>query len=302
MSKTSSYLAAARPLRFALLSNATFSTACAVAAFTSASSLGAHFAGAPSLVFQILAGGLVVFAASLVWQATRPNPPLFAVAMTIVQDALWVVGSVILATTVGGRFSELGLALFIGVGVVVAVLGAAQAWGLARLVREPDRSLDTTHRYELFADVDVPADDLWPVVSDLGAIHRFSASLVSSEQVGASGPGARRTCRNAAGACWSEEVVAWDEGRSLRLRFVSDEADFPFPMHPMIGGWRLDSLGPAQTRVTVWWSFRTRPVWAAPLIAAMLDRGARSDMTAVIRSMARAASRPVAGAPVAEVG
>lgn len=86
--------------------------------------------------------------------------------------------------------------------------------------------------------------------------------------------------------------MGWQPGSGLDLKFRVDDPGFPLPMKPMVGGWRLDDRGADGTRVTVWWSFTTRPVWAAPLMVPLMDARMQGSMAKVIRSMGLAASAP----------
>lgn len=285
------YRSNGRLLRGALLFNATFSTLCAAYSFVHAAPLGAHFAGVPPFVFLALGAGLLLFAASLVRDATRENLPLFSVGATIMMDLGWVVGSVVLWAIFGDAWDATAVQLTAGVGAVVGSVAIAQFAGLAALARERDQSLGTTTRYEVTRVVDAPRDAMWSVVSDLRAIHAYAPNIVASNVDDDATPrsGVVRRCASRTGDRWAERVTDWNEGESLGFRFMADgEAEFPFPMNPMLGGWRLVPEGPDKTRVTVWWSFTTKPRWAGSLLLPMLDRSIRPDMARVIDSMAAA--------------
>lgn len=276
-------------LRTALLFNATFSSACAVGALWIADAPGLPLGADAPLALRGLAAGLFGFVLFLGWQVSRlarPNPPLFFVGLTILMDELWVIGSGVLLLFVHDDWQPLHLWVVAGVAAVVALAATAQWAGLARFIREPDPSLGTRHRYELEVTVDADVAAYWAVLSDLGAIADHAADLRRSEVEG-HGVGAVRSCANAAGQRWSEEVTRWDpSAHTIDLRFQSELPDFPMPMDPMIGGWQLEPAGAYRTRVTLWWSFTTKPAWAAPMIVALMDRGLRGGMVASIESMA----------------
>jgi len=281
-------------LRAALLFNATFSFACAVGALWIADVPGLPLGDDTPLALRGLAAGLLGFVLFLGWQVSRlgrPNPPLFFVGLTILMDEGWVIGSGILLLFVHDDWQSLHLWVVGGVAAVVALAATAQWVGLARFIREPEASLGTRHHYELEVIVDADVADYWAVLSDLGAIADHAADLRSSEVEG-HGVGAVRSCANAAGQHWSEEVTRWDPAaHTIDLRFRSELPDFPMPMDPMVGGWRLEPVGSYRTRVTLWWSFTTKPAWAAPMIVALMDRGLRGGMVASIHSMAAEARR-----------
>jgi len=281
-------------LRAALLFNATFSFACGVGALWIADAPGLPLGDDAPLALRSLAAGLFGFVLFLGWQVSRlgrPNPPIFFVGLTILMDELWVLGSGVLLVFVYGDWQPLHLGVVGGVAVVVALVATAQWIGLARFIREPDPSLGTRHRYELEVTVDADVAAYWTVLSDLGAIADHAADLRRSEVEG-QGVGAVRSCSNTADQHWSEEVTRWDpSAHALDLRFRTELPDFPMPMDPMVGGWRLEPVGSHRTRVRLWWSFTTQPAWAAPMIVALMDRTLRSGMVASIQSMAAEARR-----------
>lgn len=99
--------------------------------------------------------------------------------------------------------------------------------------------------------------------------------------------GATRHCASSKGERWAERCTAWEPGRALGLEFQSKEQGFPFPMDPMVGGWRLEPMAGNRSRVTVWWSFTTKPAGAELLIVPMMAGSIRRSFPKVIEAMAR---------------
>lgn len=253
------------------------------------STVGAWLGGVAPTSLTAIGASLLPFALSLVWQATRREPRLALALATVVADGLWVAGS---AVVVGvAPLSGLGTGIVAGVAAIVAALAAAQFSGIRRAVSAPDAVLGTDCHYRVSTDLALAPRDLWPVVADLGGIAAHAPQLQSSEVEGAE-VGAVRRCRSTRGDTWREEVTAWKEGEGFDMRFGTDEPRFPFPMAPMYGGWRVEQLAPGRTRVTVWWSFSTKPRWASPIIVALMDAGARRDMRAIIQSMGASIEGP----------
>lgn len=254
--------------------------------------LAPHFGDVPETWLRVVGALLAGFVPLLVVaarQASRAEPRVGVSLTAVALDFGWVVGSLALLPVALERFSPLGLELFAGVAVVVAALATLQWRGVGRLYAEPDRALGTTHRVAVTVDVDVPREALWPAIADLADIDQHLAGLAEAQLDGTPGVGAVRTCANTKGQRWSEEVTRWEPGRRLDLRFLSERDDFPYPLHPMIGGWLISELGADSCRATVWWSFTPRPRWLAPVMAPMLLSRVRPDMRATVRSMARSA-------------
>lgn len=203
-------------------------------------------------------------------------------------DMLWLLATLGLTPFAWTHFTSAGSALFFGVAFAVLALALLQWKGIDTLLREPDETMKTTHRVQFSAVVDVEPAAFWRTAADLGSIRDHLASLAESRLQGEPGVGAVRTCLNRRGQSWSEEVTQWIPGQQFSLRFLSDRPGFPFPMHPMLGGWKVAPCGSA-TRVTLWWSFTPRPRWLAPVIVTLLTSKVRPDMMATMKSMARSA-------------
>ena len=274
-------------LRVALLGNAAFSTLCAAVLTTSADRLSPHLS-APSSWLYALAAGLALFAVSLVWQATRTELSAFDALLTSLADLGWVLGSAILLLWMPDTFTSTGVMLIEGVGAFVLASAVAQLLGLRRLIAEPDPSRSTRCRVEVSVEVNASADRMWAVLADLPSIHRYSDGVAEStlRPGPPAGVGAVRQCVSTKGERWAERCTGWEPGRALDLEFLSQETGFPFPMSSMIGGWRLEPLSATASRVTVWWSFTTKPAWAELLIVPIMGRSAHKTFPAIIRAMA----------------
>ena len=276
-----------RLLRTALLGNAALSTACVVGLVTWIEPLTRELGvGAPWL--YALAAGLLGFVAMLVWQASRPQLDTADAMMTSLGDGAWVLGSAVVLVVQPEALTALGSELVAAVALGVGTAGVAQLFGIRRLIAEPDPGRSTRNRVEVVVDVEAEREAMWSVVADLGAIERFSPALASSfvRDGAAPGKGAVRECASDRGQRWAERVIDWQPGRSFEIDFLTEEPGFPFPMAPMVGGWRLESQGPSHTRVTLWWSFDTTPAWVAPLLVPLLARRMRRDFPPVVRAMA----------------
>jgi len=277
-------------LRVALLGNAAFSTLCAAVSTAAAETLAPHL-GAPPLWLYALAAGLALFAVMLVWQATRTVMNPLDALLTSVADLGWVLGSAVLLWQWPGSFTDKGVMLVEGVAAFVLVCAVAQLIGLRRLIAETDPALETRCRIEVGVEVEASAEQMWAVISDMPGIHRYAPGLAASALREGSEPGLGvvRQCKSTKGERWAERCIGWEPERRLDLEFQTREEGFPFPMDPMVGGWRIDALGKGGSRVTVWWSFTTKPAWAELLIVPPMARSLQKSFPSVIETMAREA-------------
>ena len=281
-------------LTWALGTNVAFSGLTALPLLGIPETLSPMMGDVPVWALRLVGAGLLGFIGLLlvaIRRARRPEPLADLALLIIVLDFGWVLGTLALTPVAWADFAPAGAALFWGVGAVVLAIAAAQWIGIDRLYAEADKSQGTTHRLAFSSVLDVPPKAVWPVLADLESIDQHLGSLANARLEGQPGVGAVRTCTNDGGQSWSEEVTGWVPGRSIDLSFLSDRPGFPFPMHPMRGGWILEPLGRG-ARLTVWWTFTPRPRALAPLLVTLLTVKAKSDMMNTMASMARAARAP----------
>jgi len=281
-------------LTSALGTNAAFSGLTALPLLGVPETLSPLMGDVPTVILRLIGAGLVGFIGLLlvaISRARRPEPRTGLALFIVLLDLGWVAGTLALTPMAASQFQPVGAGLFWGVGAVVLAIATAQWSGIGRVFAETDRRLGTTHRLAFSSVLDVPPKALWPVLADLESIDQHLGSLTDARLDGQPGVGAVRTCTNDKGQRWSEEVTGWVPGQSIDLRFLSDRPGFPFPMHPMQGGWTLEPEG-AGTRLMIWWSFTPRPKGLAPLLVALLAVKARPDMMATMASMARTARAP----------
>ncbi len=76
---------------------------------------------------------------------------------------------------------------------------------------------------EVSRDIPLPTADVWTALADISGVHRFHPSVSRSALLGEQpqGIGARRTCEFYDGNRIEEEVVRWEEGRSMEVEITA---------------------------------------------------------------------------------
>jgi hypothetical protein len=277
------------PLRAALLGNAAFSATSGLLLVTEAGVIAALLGSPPLWLVQAVGVGLLLFAALVAWTGTRVNIDPAAVVAVSAADSMWVLGSVIGLALGHAVVPSAGQAAIAAVAIAVGAFGAAQIWALLRASRVGAGQ----YRHCIVVDTPESPDALWAALIDLGEIARHARSLRSSflEPDPPAGLTAVRACEDRAGRRWREECRVSDEAREVHMRFVTEASDFPFPAATMSGGWAVEAV-PNGSRARIWWVFRPRLAWSAPLVLAALAWQARVAMPHVVGSMAGAAGEP----------
>ena len=279
-----------RPLRLVLLGNAFFSTACALLMQINPVLLGDLLGVQAPLIYRLIGVGLLVFAADLVHQASRPRLATWRALYASAGDVLWVLATIVGLLLFPGVLSPIGLVTVSLMATVMLVFGLLQMRGIRIAHRAPERDLN---RHCIMVRVDVPAPAMWEVIRRIGDIQRYMPSLKSSQILYGREPGvgAVRHCVDQAGKSWSEECIAFTPGREFTVRFLADEPGFPFPASEMFGGWEVmpEEQGGGEREgsvVKVWWELTTKPAWLAPLLLPLLAFQADRDFTGIIEAMA----------------
>lgn len=274
----------ARSLRAALLANAVFSASCGLLMLVWPVLIEAWLGIRAPLLLRVLGFGLLLFAADLLHQATRPRLATWRALYASVSDLLWVIGSTVGLLLFSKLFSLTGVGVVLIVAVIVLALGGWQVWGIDRAHRAENPAL---HRYCLVVRTEAPAAAMWDVIGRMGDIQHYMPSLVRSEILDdkAPGVGAIRRCADQSGRSWAEECIEFEPGHSYTVRFIAEEPDFPFPVSNMLGGWKVMAAGTG-SEVMVWWELAPKPRFLAPILLPILAFNADRDFVQVIRLMA----------------
>lgn len=283
-------------LRTALRANAAFSATSGLTALLWAHPLADWMGGFSPWILLALGPGLLLFAVILLLEARRARPvPSAALAISIA-DLAWVAGSAVLLIVAGHALSAGGAWTVIVVALVVLALATWQLAGLRGLTRNTRGRTAARSAFAIHQEVAASPGAIWSVIRQLDRIGEFYSALRSVEVTGGLSDGthgdmpARRTCENHKGERWSEEVAALDdEKRELSLRFDSEAPGFPFPMHPMYGGWTVRRVS-GKTCVTVWYEFTMKWGLLGELMAPLLADKFRPVMLDTIRNMNRGAA------------
>jgi len=130
-------------LRSALGANALFSAASGGILVMAPASVGTWIGFDGDSLLRFVGGGLLVYAAFLVYLAAfarRPAPLSVAASLA---DMAWVAATIVVAAFAPSAFSLQGWFIVGGVACAVLAFGLAQAAGIARLLQHPDATLRT---------------------------------------------------------------------------------------------------------------------------------------------------------------
>lgn len=120
-------------LKKALLINSVFSILCAIDLLLFSSQLASIIGEVEPWMLQAVGGALVLWALDIVWVATRPNINHTLVKGIVAADIGWVFGTAVLLVGFQDVFTQVGIAILVGVALAVLVIALLQAQALSKL-------------------------------------------------------------------------------------------------------------------------------------------------------------------------
>ncbi len=113
-------------LKRALLSNAAFSSISGFSMLVFSAPLSQLIGLSQPVPLRLIGAGLLLFAGSIIWTATRPSIPAKAVRAIIWQDWAWVAASAVVILLQAFDLSNIGYFLIAGVAAIVALFAVLQ--------------------------------------------------------------------------------------------------------------------------------------------------------------------------------
>lgn len=275
------------PLRLALAANAVFSFSSALLFLFLPAQVGEWLGIQAPHILQVVGLGLFVFAAELIYQATRQRVTTWRALLASAADFSWVAGSIVLLLVFPYLFSPLGNALILAVAGAVFVFGTWQFWAVGRAHRIEDSG---AYRHCILVETNAPSEELWRVIGNIGEIKNYMPSLKSVVVLGGKAPSVESVsaCEDYTGKQRAEECTEFNPGHSFTVRFLSEAPNFPFPAKTMRGGWEVTPSN-AGSQVAVWWELTPKNKLFAPIILPLLAFQADRDFPKIIRRVATAA-------------
>lgn len=120
-------------LKRALLSNAAFSTVCGLGFVLLSGPIAALIGLGDPVIYIIVGAGLLLFAGSVIWVATRNLISAFFASLISAADLLWVLGTVGLITLAYSNLRAAGIIAMLSVAAIVMFFALRQLHGIEQL-------------------------------------------------------------------------------------------------------------------------------------------------------------------------
>lgn len=239
-------------LQRSLAANTLFSLTTGILLLLFAMPISDLFGLSDPLPFWIIGGGLLLFAFSVYRQVKLQKP--MGVLSIIVQDLMWVVGSIVLLILNPFNISPTGNLAIGLVALVVFGLAMAQSQALAQTDAVPGEKVK---RFHFEREVNASSMETWSVISDVGNYHSVAPNIDGVEIMSGNGVGMERSCSSGKKS-WTEVCTLWKEGEEFAFKVNTEAPDYPFPFEYLTGSWVVEPMDAGKSRILLNFDFRYR--------------------------------------------
>lgn len=203
-------------------------------------------AGWEAMVLAVLGGGLLVFAAELLFIASNRNVDRWEVELMVAADVSWVVSSGLLLVLFSHVFTQIGIVLIVAIAAVVSVFAIGQYLGARRMYRQRNIASVRMEKSIIVAtvkrQVKAPVTAVWQVMTDHPGYADVAKNLSKVEVLEGQGLGMKRRCAGPKGESWTETCDLFLEEKEFGFRVHTQAPDYPYPIAELEGRWAVEPL------------------------------------------------------------
>lgn len=203
----------------------------------------------PSNFFFILGILLLFFALTIIVEIKKQRT--IPVLWIIIQDALWVIGSIVLLLFNPFNISTEGNIIIGIVALAVLVLALGQAKSLARANEEVGKGKKVL-RFK--RKVKGSKSKVWDVISDVANYHEVAPNIDGSTVISGEKMGMVRSCSHGKDS-WSETCTLWEEEKQYSFVIDTQAPDYPYPLKALKGTWIIDEISNNENEITMVFEF-----------------------------------------------
>lgn len=237
-------------LQKSLSLNALFSSISGIVLLLFNNQIATLFATSNNLVFQIIGYVLLFFATTIIYEVYKQRPK--AVLWIIIQDFLWVIGSVILVISNPFDISKSGNSTITVVAFIVLFMGFNQTKALAQVDND---SLKGFKKMSFERTVKANKRDVWKVVSDVANYDKFAPNIDTVKIISGNGEGMVRSCSHGKNS-WSETCTNWVEEKTYSFTVDTSAPDYPYPFKSLKGTWEIEEIDENTTKIIMIFDFQ----------------------------------------------
>jgi ribosome-associated toxin RatA of RatAB toxin-antitoxin module len=201
-------------------------------------------------VFIIVGIILLYFACSIIYEIIKQR--LVAVLWIIVQDFLWVAGSIVLVIFNPFEISKAGNSTIAIIAFIVLFMGINQTKALAQV----DRSNNIKKKQFRFERIiKANKQSVWKVISDVANYDKVAPNIDAVKIISGEGRGMVRSCSHGKNS-WTETCSMWIEEKAYSFEVNTLAPDYPYPFKFLNGTWEVQEIDSTTTRIVMLFEFQ----------------------------------------------
>lgn len=236
-------------LQKTLLVNAIFSGLSGILLVVFNKTIATIFDTTNTTIFWTIGIALIYFAATIIYEIKRQKP--LGVFFIIIQDFIWVVGSVIIIIFQPFEISKSGDGIIASVALIVLFMGIGQANGLAQTDNNPNGKIK---QLSFERALKASKENVWSVMSDVANYHKVAPNIDDVKILSGNGEGMVRSCSHGNDS-WTETCTLWEENEEYSFEVNTTAPDYPYPFKYLKGNWKIEEIDNSQTKVIMTFEF-----------------------------------------------
>ncbi len=140
--------------------------------------------------------------------------------------------------------------------------------------------------------VNAPKDKVWEIISDVGNYHKVTApGIYNVAIIEGQGLGLKRVCSAPDGTSWEETCTLWNPGKEFQFVVNTRKEDYPFPLRSLSGSWKVDSIGPSKTKLSMDFNYQFKSPFLSGYFISMGKEQAEKDTEFLLDNWQRLAEK-----------
>lgn len=236
-------------LQKSLRINAIFSATSGLGLILFHQSIGKVFEVNSSTVFWMIGIGLILFSLTILIEIKKQRAK--AVKKIIIQDYIWVIGSVMLLIFRPFQVSDIGNCAILIIAFIVFFMAINQSKALAQ-TKFPNQKGSKRLVYKRI--LKASKSDVWKIVSDVANYHQVAPNIDNVKVISGKEEGMLRSCTHGENT-WTETCTIWQTEKTYSFVVNTSDPDYPYPLSFLQGTWNLTELDAETTEIEMVFEF-----------------------------------------------
>jgi len=251
-------------LQKSLRINAIFSSVSGIVLIAFSQSIAKLFDTTNNAVFWIVGIVLLLFASTIFYEVIKQRP--LAVLWIIMQDFLWVLGSIFMVAVNPFEISKTGNLTVAVIALIVLFMGINQSKALAQV--DSNAVKGKKHfRFQRVVKASKPA--VWKVIADVANYDKVAPNIDDVKIISGEGQGMVRSCSHGKDN-WTETCSIWQEEKTYSFEVNTAAPDYPYPFKFLKGTWEVQQIDSTTTKIVMLFDFEYKHRFQNVLIHPLL--------------------------------